>query len=339
MLHRFDAADLAAWSWSGLLESRDDAPPVLGRPMYNGGPHLVGTLRSPIVESDPFDEAVASWAATTPDGTWLEARIRASFARRWTRWYSLGVWAEQLDTVARHSLPGQRDDDGEVMTDVLRLGGRAQGFQLELLLFTLRADSLPLARSASVVTTASGGARQLRAERSAWGCVLDVPGRSQMVYPNGGEAWCSPTAVAMVLPYYGIDVAVPQAATDTYDWAYGGCGNWSFNVAYAARFGLDAYVMRFPSLYEVEQAIRESVPIIASYAWEPGELDGAPVERSGGHLGVIVGFDERGDPVVNDPAAPRDDAVRRAYPRGQFERQWLLRSGGTAYVIRKIAAT
>jgi hypothetical protein len=156
-----------------------------------------------------------------------------------------------------------------------------------------------------------------------------------MAYPDGGEAWCSPTSVSMVLAHYGIDVPVPRAAADTYDWAYDGCGNWSFNVAYASRFGLDAYVDRFSSLFEVERAILEGVPVVASYAWDAGELEGAPVERTDGHLGVIVGFDERGDPVLNDPAAPEDRAVRRSYPRWQFERQWLLRSGGTAYVIRR----
>lgn len=333
-MQRWDAVELASWSWSGLRESRDDAPAIGGRPRYNGGEHLVGSLRGPIVEADPFDEAIASWSAQTPAGTWIEVRLRVSFARRWTRWYSLGVWAETTGTVARHSVPEQRDADGEVLTDVLRLSARGQGYQAEGLLFSLQPEVLPVVRSFSVVTSTTEASSPLRAERAAWGRVLEVPQRSQMVYPDGGEAWCSPTAVSMVLAHYGIEVPVPSAAADTYDWAYDGCGNWSFNTAYAARFGLDAYVARFASLFEVERAILAGNPIVTSYAWEPGELDGAPVERSAGHLGVVVGFDERGNPVVNDPAAPNDAGVRRAYPRGQFERQWLVRSSGTAYVIR-----
>jgi hypothetical protein len=302
--------------------------------MYNGGEHVVGSLRGPIVEADPFDEAIASWCARTPPGTWMEVRLRVSFALRWTRWYSLGVWAETTETVARHSVPEQRDEDGEVLTDVLRLAAYAQGYQAEVLLFSLHPDVLPIVRSFSVVTSTREGSSPWRAERAAWGRVLEVPQRSQMVYPDGGEAWCSPTAVSMVLAHHGIAVPVPNAAADTYDWAYEGCGNWSFNTAYAARFGLDAYVARFASLFEVERAILAGNPIVTSYAWEPGELDGAPIERSAGHLGVVVGFDERGNPVLNDPAAPSDSEVRRTYSRGQFERQWLLRSSGTAYVIR-----
>ena len=40
-----------------------------------------------------------------------------------------------------------------------------------------------------------------------------------------------------------------------------------------------------------------------------------------------------GDPIVNDPAAPSNDAVRRSYDRAQFERVWLEGSGGAVYVI------
>ena len=334
-LHRWDASELASWSWSGVRETIDDHPRLNGHPMYNGGPHLVGSLRGPIVETDPFDEAIASWNASTPPGTWLELRLRASFARgRWTRWYSLGVWAEGTETIARHSVPGQRDEDADVETDIVRLTARAQAFQAELLLFSLAADVLPRAGSVTVLTSGGGAPRPFRADRAAWGTVLDVPSRSQMLYPQGGEAWCSPASVAMVLAHFGFDVEVPAAAAGTYDWAYGGCGNWSFNVSFAGRFGLDAYVTRFASLADVERLVSERAPVVVSYGWEPGELDGAPLERSGGHLGVVVGFDEKGDPVVNDPAAPRDEEVRRVYRRWQFERQWLVRSGGTAYVIR-----
>ena len=48
---------------------------------------------------------------------------------------------------------------------------------------------------------------------------------------------------------------------------------------------------------------------------------------------MIVGFTDEGDPIVNDPAAPSNDAVRRSYDRAQFERVWLEGSGGAVYVI------
>jgi hypothetical protein len=52
-----------------------------------------------------------------------------------------------------------------------------------------------------------------------------------------------------------------------------------------------------------------------------------------GHLAVLAGIDAAGNPVVNDPAAPSDDTVKRTYHRTALERLWLETSGGTAYLI------
>ena len=72
---------------------------------------------------------------------------------------------------------------------------------------------------------------------------------------------------------------------------------------------------------------------MASISFGSGELDGAPISASNGHLLVIVGFTDDGDVVVNDPAAPHQGGVRRTYDRGQFEDAWIPTSGGVVYVI------
>ena len=76
------------------------------------------------------------------------------------------------------------------------------------------------------------------------------------------------------------------------------------------------------------------MPVIVSIAFGAGELSGAPISASNGHLLVVVGFTADGDVVVNDPAADSPAGVRRTYDRGQLERAWLDASTGTAYVIR-----
>ena len=70
-----------------------------------------------------------------------------------------------------------------------------------------------------------------------------------------------------------------------------------------------------------------------SYGWKKGDLAGAPIPSSNGHLAVLVGFDAVGNPVVNDPAAAIDSEVQRTYNRAQLETLWLETSGGTAYLI------
>ena len=175
------------------------------------------------------------------------------------------------------------------------------------------------------------------------GTELDVPSYSQMVhsghYPQwggGGEAWCSPTSTSMVLAYYG---ALPKpylyrfvpaghpapwvdyAARKTYDAAYEGTGNWPFNTAYAAPLAGHAFVTRLRSLREAETFIAAGIPLVASVSWGAGELTGAPVSSSNGHLLVIVGLHRRRRPGRQRPR--RQDRRRRASrlrPRGVRER-------------------
>src|SRR4030095_16217250 len=115
---------------------------------------------------------------------------------------------------------------------------------------------------------------------------LDVPLYSQEIhageYPqfdNGGEAWCSPTSTSMVLAYWGsgptsgdygwVDPAfddpwVDHAARYNFDYHYDGAGNWPFNTAYAAHWGLDGFVTQLHSLTEAEQFIAAGLPLLAS---------------------------------------------------------------------------
>jgi hypothetical protein len=159
-----------------------------------------------------------------------------------------------------------------------------------------------------------------------------------MVYPDGGNVWCSPTSTSMVLGYWGIEPGpceprVRDTVAGVYDWIYDGHGNWPFNTAYAASRGLEAYVERFTSLDALEPWIKAGVPVVMSIAWNKNDLDGAPVASSSGHLIVLVGFDDAGNPVVNDPAAATNEDVRITYNRQQLETVWLSNSGGTVYLI------
>ena len=193
-----------------------------------------------------------------------------------------------------------------------------------------------------LASTPSETARAVPSSRAAWGTTLEVPERSQMVYPNGGPVWCSPTSTSMVMAYWSerlgepaLNRPVPEVAAAVYDVVYRGNGNWPFNTAYAAQHGLVAYVSRMSTLGQVERWIEAGVPVVASLAWDPGELRNAAVPSTDGHLLVIVGFTADGDVVVNDPAAdPRlGISVRRVYPRSTMERLWLTHSGGTVYLI------
>src|SRR5207248_1281682 len=96
-----------------------------GRNFYNGGSFFVGeALGLVTATSFGFFEAISSWNASTPAGTWIESQIRAQVDGRWTKWYNLGIWASDYSTIERHSVRLQGDSDGYVAVDTLVLNDK-----------------------------------------------------------------------------------------------------------------------------------------------------------------------------------------------------------------------
>jgi hypothetical protein len=128
---------------------------------------------------------------------------------------------------------------------------------------------------------------------------------------------------------------VPEVARAVYDEPYGGCGNWSLNVAHAATLGLDAVVTRLTGLGEASVLLAAGLPLVVSIAAGPGALPGFPLPGgTAGHLVVLAGIDAAGDPIVFDPAAADLGAVRRVYPARSFVRAWVGATGGITYLLR-----
>ena len=289
-----------------------------------------GTLSGSLGSLSAYDELIPSWNALTPAGSSLTLEVRPAGA---SRFYSFGTWQS---AAGRSSLDGQSDSFGQMLTDTLRLAKPSTAFEYRL---TLQAKSARPSLSLLAFNTSRRSERLsglgASGNRALWNKLVEVPQRSQMVYKNGGEVWCSPTSTSMILSYYGVNISVPDAAKATYDTAYDGTGNWPFNTAFAAEQGLRALVTRLPNLRGAEAYIAAGIPLGVSLGWKKGELPGAAIAESSGHLMVLVGFDTLGNPVLNDPAAPGDAGVRRTYPRAAFEKLWLSHSGGLVYLISK----
>ncbi|WP_433248290.1 C39 family peptidase [Streptosporangium sp. CA-135522] len=306
-------------------------------------------------------ELVASWTADTPPGSWVQIEVRGRHAAGTTKWYVLGRWAYGEADIRRTSVPGQADADGTVSVDtfVAAAGKPITAYQLRVTLHRTPGSTVtPSVRTLGAMASAVPERKTVPVSPggTAWGVELNVPRRSQSIhqghYPEwdgGGQAWCSPTSTTMVLGYWGRwpsaqdtswvdpsdpDPEVDYAARYTYDHAYQGAGNWPFNTAYAGRYGMEGFITRLRSLTEMERLIAAGIPVITSQSFKKGELPGAGYGTDG-HIMVVVGFTATGDVIANDPASPSDDAVRRVYPRADFENVWLRSSssGGVVYVI------
>jgi hypothetical protein len=304
---------------------------------------------------------IPSWNAQAPAGTWLEVRVRARTADRTGSWDVVARWSDSDRGFRRVSAGKQADDLTSVNVDtVVADAGRGySSWQLRIsLLRRTGTDRSPVVDSAATMTSRVPASDTVATSPTGMRQTVDlpVPSYSQMLhsgtYPqwdNGGEAWCSPTSTTMLLGYWDalpspralrwLPDGTPQkpvvhAARRVFDYRYDGAGNWAFNTAYAGTRGLDAYVTRLGSLRSAERYIRAGIPLVASVAFGSGELDGAPIDSTNGHLMVIRGFTAAGDVIVNDPAAARPRGVRRTYDRGQFENAWIPATGGVVYVMR-----
>jgi hypothetical protein len=309
-------------------------------------------------------QLVASWNASTPHGTWLQVEMRGhTGAGADTKWYVMGRWASddpgRGGDINRTSVPGQADANGNVDIDTFVAKNTLTSYQLRVTLYRAPGKQVrPTLRSVGAMASMVPDRKTVPVSPlgGAEGIELKVPAYSQDIhkgqypqYDGGGEAWCSPTSTSMVVGYWKrgpskkdlswvdssyADPQVDYAARSTYDYNYQGTGNWPFNPAYAARFGLNGFITRLRSVNEIEQFIKAGIPVVTSQSFKASELPGAGYSTSG-HLFVVVGFTQSGDPIVNDPASPSDAAVRHVYPRADFENVWQRSSssGGIVYIM------
>jgi hypothetical protein len=369
--HEWDTtAQLKRGSARGLVVRKGSL--VFSEPAGTDGRYEYARWVSPWT-SPGFDltELVPSWVATTPGDSWTRIEVRGRNAGGRGSWDTISDWALDDDGLRRTSGTSQTDDLGRVAYDTWITGG-ASAYRLRVTVHRRAGTTVvPRVRSVGAMVSRLPSATGVQTSRpgfgdgAALGTVLPVPRYSQMIhrgsypqYDGGGQAWCSPTSTTMVLGYYDAlpapreyawvadgyrDPVVAHLARMTYDTSSGGTGNWPFNTAYAGSKTRKAFVTRLRSLREAERFIAAGIPLVASVTFSAGQLSGAPISSTNGHLMVIVGFTRSGDVVVNDPAAPSRSGVRRTYDRGQFEDAWLKRyasgssmkgSGGLVYVIR-----
>lgn len=292
-------------------------------------------LTSPVVAAQlPWNELIASWNADTPGGSSLQVEARAIYSGGPTRYYILGRWSSDPGRAARESVPGQKDEDGKVLTDTLALTRACERFQLRVTLSSERTNISHLTFLGVTLSDTRTAPSQLAANRAAWGRILAVPERSQMAYTNGNTL-CSPTTVSMLLGFWAkqlgrpeLDQPVPVIAQAVNDPQWPGTGNWPFNMAYAgSRPGLRGYVARFSDVSEIEDWIAQGLPVGLSLCYD--RLRGKP-SGPNGHLVVCVGFTKTGDPIINDPGT--SSQVRKIFPRARLIDAWAY-SHQTTYLV------
>lgn len=274
---------------------------------------LEGHAHRAVLRFEPAREGVPSWNTYAACGALRFRLLRAGVPS--TPWLPFAEW-----TATGRTSHSPAHGQVRVETDVIRSTELFDGIELEAggVEFKAAAFATPVPQRPS-----------LPYARSAF--ILDVPCKSQ--YGEWNErGWCSPASLAMIHAYHGIDEPVEKVAAGVFDRAYNGTGNWTFNAVYSGSLGFRAAVVYLRNLDHAQLLIERNLPIAISYGWREGELPGAPIPHSDGHLAVLCGFASNGDCAINDPAA---EGVRAMYPRTAIERLWQ-RAGGIAYVVAPV---
>jgi hypothetical protein len=286
-----------------------------------------------------WNELIVSWNVEAPVGTWIKIEAAAQQPGHQTKFYTIANWSPDNKTVARTSLPGQKDADGTVDTDTLVLAQPARAVQLRVTLYGTNGQ-LPALKFVGLAFADTKTPVVVReSNHQAWGKIIATPEHSQHGYPNE-KGWCSPTSLSMVLSRWalvlnrpGMDLTVPQVAAAVYDEDFKGTGNWPFNTAFAGSFpDMKSYVTRLDDLAEVEDWINAGIPVVLSARWD-WLLPGRPLDKDG-HLIVCIGFTENGDVVINDPATrlEKGERVQRIYKRADVIRSWT-KSHNAVYLV------
>jgi uncharacterized protein YvpB len=286
-------------------------------------------------------EMIPSWNMIASVKDRLEVRLEARFEGSEQAIFHLGRWTSEAQTVGseggRTSIKHQRNALGVVYTDTLVFQKRPMACDVVLTIWPHTVSQQPELTFFGLCL--SGPRTEDYEEEMVFSPVvsdLNVPRLCQMDYP-GGNVWCSPTSVAMILSYWSrklnrpdLQFSVPRTAAFVFDPGWPGTGNWSFNVAFAGSHpGMRAFVARLNSLEELEEWVVDGIPVAVSVSYDL--LKGKQQKGSNdGHLVVVTGFDMDGNPILNDPA--RCPQVRLTYPLKHFKRAWRA-SRQTAYLI------
>ena len=335
------AAAGLAWTAAPAFGFEDRGGQFIGFKHFSSFEQTAGARRGEILLTSPqilarinWDELIASWDAETPDSTYLKIEARAIYPAGPTKYYVMGLWSANPAHYPRESVLNQRDTDGDVSTDTLRLQRSCDRLQIRLTLGGDLRQKPKLKFLGLDLTDTKVTPARLPSNQAALGRTLSVPQRSQMAYPNG-SVLCSPTTVSMLMAYWSqqlkrpeLDHDVPDIASAIYDAKWKGTGNWPFNTAYAGSFrGMRGYVTRLTDLAEVEDWIAAGIPVGLSVCSDRLHHRGP---GPNGHLVVCVGFTENGDLVVNDPGSSLN--IRRVYPRKDVIYAWSY-SRNAVYLI------
>ncbi|MCU7494923.1 MAG: T9SS type A sorting domain-containing protein [Ignavibacteria bacterium] len=305
------------YSMDGMQVGGDGKSIVLKEGSLTGS-----TVFYPDSSEYPFNDGLPSWNGKVPNDNSSFKVLMRFFYGGWTQWVTVGYWKANIFP----SYGEVEFANGSVEVDEVKLNSYCKKWQFQVQM-RRTSTSQP---SASLHKLSFFLSDQLTTSKvNIAAIVKDKPPAifidTQHFYqfaldPDIGGSICSPTSTSMVLRSYNIKVDPLQFARDNYDPYWEMFGVWPRTVQNAAGYGLDGAVTRYRTWSQAEKVLEAGGRVVMSV--------GKPLYS--GHLIMLAGFDESGNPIVHDPA--RSDGYAYKFDKTDLSRSWFEK-GGVGYTF------
>ncbi len=278
----------------------------------------------PQTASHPYDIGLPSWNGTvTGNSGAFRIQVRVPYQSSWSPWLDIGFWKENQWTGTKKT----RFGGGRIDIDILDLYFYTTQWQFRV---EMKRESASVSSPTLSLLSFFVSDERTTQNYDFSAVMTDNPEpifipttflAQYRISSEFGGRICSPTTVSMILLSYGIEVDPLQFALDTYDPYYDIFGVWPRVVQNASEYGLKGTVTRYRDWSETREVLANGGRI--------GMSIGQPLY--GGHLVMLAGFTESGDPIVHDPARSWD-GYGHVFNKADLSHAWFDK-GGVAYTF------
>lgn len=271
-----------------------------------------------------FDEGLPSWNGFAPKDQMSSFKVFMRFetASGWSDWLTVGFWDKNVwSSYGTTSFSG-----GKVNIDEVSLYQYLSTFQFKVV-YKRFSSSYQSARVNQLSFFVSDSQTTNNVNINA--IVDDDPEQvfidTEFIYQYDvddaiGGSICSPTSTTMNLLSYGIDVDVYDFSVRTKDPKWNLFGVWPRAVVHASEYGVESKVTRYRTWSEAREVLNNGGRIAISV--------GKPLYS--GHLIMLAGFDEFGNPIVHDSAIR--DGYSKKFDKRALSESWFNK-GGISYTF------
>lgn len=279
---------------------------------------------APDSSDEPFNEGLPSWNGYAPTdvNSGFAVQIRFPMSSGWSSWVTVGYWQKNIwSPYGNTSWSG-----GRINIDEVELYNYQTKWQFKVVMMRSNASlETPNLNKLSFFVSDSRTTGSFNVIEA----INDNPEAifvdTEFYYQYGlddeiGGSICSPTSVSMILRSFGYELDPVEFARATYDDYWNLFGVWPRVVQNASQFGLDGAVTRYRTWSDARDVLAKGGRIAISV--------GQPLYA--GHLMMLAGFDDAGNPLIHDPA--RSNGYAYKFNKSDLSRSWFQK-GGVSYTF------